>query len=217
MSKKVIAAEIDYDKSSGLSYEETLSKAQKLVYYDFKDSIPDRYKEDAVQELCLHAWNVGNNSWGTLSNKLIDYYRRLCKEVYPSVPFIDMDSNMMAERQLSDMETASLSFTIKIIADALRKYYCKNVWVLQNVEIAERILDIILEDIDECKRGSKGNGKDESHIINDLHVNKYRFDGISRGYLEQRMKDINVKKINKGKELLKQVVRDLIKEHKIEI
>lgn len=200
-----------------LNYEETLSRAQKLVYYDFKDSIPDRYKEDAVQELLLHAWKVGDNSWRTLSNACIDYYRVLCRKIYPSVPFVDMDMTMMAEKQLDDVQTVSLQLTVKRIAKGLRDYKCKNVYDEQNVLIAERILDIILEDIDEYKKGEKGNGNLELEITESEKVTKYRFDGISRGYLERRLPDIHFKKIAKGKDVLKLVVKQLLDTHEIEL
>lgn len=170
-------------------------------------NIDNRFKDDLAQELRIHAYYVSDDYYD-LQRKAIDFWRTLTRRVFPEIPYIDLE--LTAGSLNFNDSNISYQETVKAVRDELsrREYETANEGKID--DLALKILDIIIEDID----GSTINKETYEAEVN-ISLHKYRNGKINISYLDLRFPDINYKTVTKAVNRLREVIEGLIDMGKI--
>ena len=175
---------------------EDVNKKISIICRKFSN-IDMRYRDDLEQELRIHAYYYSDDYYD-LQRKAIDFWRTLTRNVYPEVPFIDLElvGGFCKDRELENLNYKS---TLNLIKNSLSTESPSSNKDLDS--IALKVLDIIVEDIDGstvCKETYK-----------DFGCHKYRNGKINVSYLDLRFGNISYKKLARAVSRLSNVIRDL--------
>lgn len=132
-----------------------------LICYKFDNLAP--WHEDLAQELRIHAYYVSDNYYD-LYRKAIDFWRKIKTKQSPEVPYLDLE---VLNPSYEDSNKIDFENMVSLIRKELeRPGY--NKWDNDMLELAGRLLDIILSDIDpeNLSKKEKMNKSTLNHYIN---------------------------------------------------
>lgn len=183
---------------------EEVEKKVSIICRKFSNIDP-RYIDDLAQELRIHAYYVSDDYYD-LQRKAIDFWRSMQVRVYPEVPFFDME--LVGGAKMDDTSRYDYDVLVNLIKKELQR---KNGSYYENAldDIALRILDIIVMDIDEREVGRRKNLKGTSKP----YINQR----ISCTYLSEELPDIHYKRIQKALNLLADIIQGLSEMGKLSI
>lgn len=187
------------EAGSTIDWEDVETKIS-IILRKFSN-IDDRYKDDLAQELRIHAYSYSDDYYD-LQRKAIDYWRTLTRKVYPEVPFIDLE--LMSGADNSDKNMLYYECTVKAIRKELNREVYSSASDRKINELALKILDIIIEDIDGSTVTEETTQANET-----ITLHKYRNGKINLSYLDLRFPDIHYKSISKAFNRLREVVEGL--------
>lgn len=162
------------------------------------NNIDYRYLDDLAQELRIHAYYYSDDYYD-LQRKAIDFWRTLTRKVYPEVPYLDLE--ILAGEYFPNESTIVYKDIVGKIRKELLSKDFKSSREIELDEIANKVLDIIIEDID------------GSTLCKDSYCeyisSKYHNGRISISYLDLRLKDVNYKRLVKAVKRLEEIVNGL--------
>lgn len=199
--RKSITNKID-EQQRNIDWEEVKKKIS-ILCRKF-DNIDARYRDDLAQELLIHAYYVSDDYYD-LQRRAIDFWREMTRKVYPEIPFIDMEI-IGGTRESEELDNLAYKETLAKIRRELQRGPWENVYAKELDEIASRILDIILEDIE---------GVPPEEDEEEITITRYRAGRINCTYIDTRMPDVHYKRIRKGVKRLEEVLEGLMDMDKI--
>lgn len=176
-----------------------------LICYKFNNL--SSWHDDLAQELRIHAYYVSDNYYD-LYRKAIDFWRKLQTKQSPEIPYFDLE--LIGGTYSSDREALD---QLEDIVDLIRKELTKspkNKWEGNRMELAMKLLDIILEDIDPEKVENKNPISDTSSL------NHYINHRLNLSWVSEET-GIGYKQIVTSMKLLEDIVMRLHSMKKIEI
>ena len=173
-----------------------------LICYKF-DNLSS-WHEDLAQELRIHAYYVSDNYYD-LYRKAIDFWRKIQTKQTPEIPYFDLE---VLNKSYSDNHLDQFNDIVTLIRKELSNPG-NNKWDNNMLELARKLLDIILEDIDPDKVENKFkfNKSSSNHYIN----NRLNLSWVSEET------GIGYKRIVVAMKFLEDTVRGLAAMNKIEI
>jgi len=179
----------------------------KIAIICYKFSNLSSYHEDLAQELRIHAYYVSDNYYD-LYRKAIDFWRKLQSRQSPEVPYFDLEllgGSYSMEKEATDQ----FNDIVFLIRKELNRFP-QSKWDSNKIDVATKLLDIILEDIDPKK--VEGN----SDIVGDSNLNHYINHRLNLSWVSEET-GIGYKQIVMAMKLLEDIVRGLHAMKKIEI
>lgn len=170
-------------------------------------NIDNRFKDDLAQELRIHAYYVSDDYYD-LQRKAIDFWRTLTRKVFPEIPYIDLELTA-GSMKFNDSEI-SYQETVKAIRIELSKREYETTNEAKIDDLALKILDIIIEDIDGSTLSKETYEADKN-----ISIYKYRNGKINISYLDLRFPEINYKTVSKALSRLREVIEGLSEMGKI--
>lgn len=104
------------------------------------------WKEDLAQELRIHAYYVSDNYYD-LYRKAIDFWRKIQTRQAPEIPYFDLEVLNLSTRDDTEDQFQRI---IYLVREELKKPG-KNKWENDRLELAGKLLDIIVSDIEETE------------------------------------------------------------------
>jgi hypothetical protein len=173
-----------------------------LICYKF-DNLSS-WHEDLAQELRIHAYYVSDNYYD-LYRKAIDFWRRIQTRQSPEIPYFDLE---IFNKSYDEDHSNQFDDLVRLIRKELnRPGY--NKWDSNMLDLANKLLDIILEDIDpkKVKENSNLSKSSLNHYIN----NRVNLSWVSEAT------GIGYKRVVAAMKFLEDTVRGLAAMNKIEI
>lgn len=177
-----LSHEVDWDE---------LEKKISIIVRKFSN-IEDRYRDDLAQELRIHAFTKSDDFYD-LQRKAIDFWRSIQRRIYPEIPFIDLELVGGSYKDKAE-EIAEFNDLLENIRRELSRG--GSVTQVRLNAISSDILDIILEDIQECRAE-----------IDEL--NRYINGRINCTYLAKRLPNVHYKMIRKALKNLEEILSGL--------
>lgn len=180
--------------NNNIDWEEVEQKIS-LICYKFSNLAS--WREDLEQELRIHAYYVSDNYYD-LYRKAIDFWRKIQTKQTPEIPYFDLE---LLGGYYSDADMLDQS---ERMIDLIRKELKRkpqNKWEENKMNIALKILDIIIGDIAPEKREEKikYNKSSLNHYINERINLSWVAEETGYGY----------KQIVQAMKLLEDIVRGL--------
>lgn len=173
-----------------------------LICYKFDNLAP--WHEDLAQELRIHAYYVSDNYYD-LYRKAIDFWRKIKTKQSPEVPYLDLE---VLNPSYEDSNKIDFENMVSLIRKELeRPGY--NKWDNDMLELAGRLLDIILSDIDPENLSKKEN-------MNHSTLNHYINSRLNLSWVAEET-GIGYKRIVVAMKFLEDTVRGLAAMRRIEI
>ena len=175
-----------------------------LICYKFSNL--SSWHEDLAQELRIHAYYVSDNYYD-LYRKAIDFWRKVQTKQSPEVPYFDLE--LIGDNSTDREATDQFTDIVALIREELSRAP-QNKWDSNKMELAMKLLDIMIEDI-------QPKGEDEESIIEDKSsLNHYINHRLNLSWVAEET-GIGYKQIVMAMKLLEDIVRGLHAMHKIEI
>lgn len=187
--------------NNNIDWEEVESKIS-LICYKF-DNL-ERWHEDLAQELRIHAYYVSDNYYD-LYRKAIDFWRKIQTKQSPEIPYFDLE---VLNPSCEDNHSDQFEDMVKLMRIELsRPGY--NKWDSSMLELASKLLDIIVEDIDP-KEGIHG------YIRRSKSQNIYINKRLNLSLISEEF-HVGYKRVIAAMKFLEDTVRGLALMKKIEI
>lgn len=188
-------------KNNNIDWTDVENKIS-LICYKF-DNLSS-WHEDLAQELRIHAYYVSDNYYD-LYRKAIDFWRKVQTRHTPEIPYFDLE---VLGRSTNDQTLDQFDHLVNLLRKEL-SLPGHNKWDDNMLEVARKLLDIILEDIEPDKVIEKQemNKSSLNHYINSRLNLSWVADETGIGY----------KRIVVAMKFLEDTVRGLAAMHKIEI
>lgn len=190
--------------NNNLDWKEVENKIS-LIRYKF-DNLAN-WHDDLAQELRIHAYYVSDNYYD-LYRKAIDFWRKLQSKQSPEIPYFDLE--ILGGYYDNDSKVLDQSEDIisSIRTELNREPH--NKWERSRMELAEFLLDIILDDIAPQKVRIKTNIHGKSQLNH--YVNKR----LNLSWVAEET-GIGYKRLVASMKLLEDIVMGLHAMHKIDI
>ena len=161
--------------------------------------------EDLAQELRIHAWYRSDNYYD-LYRKAIDFWRKKQSKESPDIPYCDLD--VLGELYVDEDPLSQVEDIISLVRKELTRTP-QNKWEGNRMELALRLFDIILADIDpkKCNEITEMNKSNLNHYVNKRLNLSWVAEETGEGY----------KQLVVAMKLLEDIIRGLATMHKIEI
>lgn len=176
-----------------------------LICYKFSNLAA--WHEDLAQELRLHAYYCSDNYYD-LYRKAIDFWRRIQTKQSAETPYFDLEL-VGGSYSLEEEATDQLDDIISLIRRELSRDP-QNKWDSNKMELAMKLLDIMLEDIDPKKKLDKEKMESKSSL------NHYINHRLNLSWVAEET-GVGYKQLVMAMKLLEDTVRGLHAMHKIEI
>lgn len=176
-----------------------------LICYKFSNLAP--WHDDLAQELRIHAYYVSDNYYD-LYRKAIDFWRKLQTKQSPEIPYFDLE----LLEDPSSPEKASTD-QLDIIVSLIRKELNRepqNKWEGNKMDLAMKLLDLILNDIDPKKKSNNVIIKDTTNL------NPYFNNRLNLSWASEETSS-SYKQVVIAMKMLEDIVRGLHSMKKIEI
>ena len=173
-----------------------------LICYKF-DNLSS-WHEDLAQELRIHAYYVSDDYYD-LYRKAIDFWRKIQTKQSPEIPYFDLE---VLNNSYTDDHYDQFEDIIALIRKELSRPG-NNKWDNDMLELAGKLLDIIVADIDP-KKVSHTIDTDKSSLT---HYINHR---LNLSWVSEET-GIGYKRIVVAMKFLEDTVRGLASMHKIEI
>lgn len=171
-----------------------------LICYRF-DNLSS-WHDDLAQELRIHAYYVSDNYYD-LYRKAIDFWRKIQTKQSPEVPYFDLEV-------LNPSYTEDYLDQLHNIVFMIKKELSRpgnNKWDNDKLELADKLLDIIVADIDD---------QNPEKVEHKSKLNPYINKRLNLSYVAEET-GINYKRLVSSMKLLEEIVQGLAVMHKIEI
>lgn len=187
--------------NNNIDWKEVENKIS-LICYKF-DNLSS-WHEDLAQELRIHAYYVSDDYYD-LYRKAIDFWRKIQTKQSPEIPYFDLE---VLNNSYTDDHYDQFEDIIALIRKELSRPG-NNKWDNDMLELAGKLLDIIVADIDPKK---------VSHTIDTdkSSLNHYINHRLNLSWVSEET-GIGYKRIVVAMKFLEDTVRGLASMHKIEI
>lgn len=187
-----------------INWEEVENKISLICY---KFSNLSSWHEDLAQELRIHAYLVSDDYYD-LYRKAIDFWRHIHARKFPEIPYMDLET--LGGASTNEEEVSQFEDIVKLIRKELTETTPQNKWESNKMELAMKLLNIMLEDIDPEKKTEK------VEMSNNSSLNHYINHRLNLSWVAEET-GIGYKQIVMAMKLLEDIVRGLHAMHKIEI
>lgn len=187
--------------NNNIDWKEVENKIS-LICYKF-DNLSS-WHEDLAQELRIHAYYVSDDYYD-LYRKAIDFWRKIQTKQSPEIPYFDLE---VLNNSYTDDHYDQFEDIIALIRKELSRPG-NNKWDNDMLELAGKLLDIIVADIDP-KKVSHTIDTDKSSLT---HYINHR---LNLSWVSEET-GIGYKRIVVAMKFLEDTVRGLASMHKIEI
>ena len=174
-----------------------------LICYKFSNLAP--WHDDLAQELRMHAYYVSDNYYD-LYRKAIDFWRKIQTKHSPEVPYFDLE--LFSPTYTDETALDQSKHIVDLIRGELNRTP-NNKWDKDMLNLAEFLLDIILEDVDPSLR------KDKSKFSKSP-LNRYINHRLNLSWVAEET-GIGYKRIVAAMKFLEDTVRGLTAIGKIDI
>lgn len=179
---------------------------EKISLICYKFSNLASWHDDLAQELRIHAYYVSDNYYD-LYRKAIDFWRKIQTKQSPEIPYFDLE---ILGESYTDKEALDQFDNIVFLVRTELSRDPQNKWDSDKMELAMRLLDIIIEDINPKK------SRNNTGISNKSSLNHYINQRLNLSWVAEET-GVGYKKIVTAMKLLEDTVRGLHAMSKIEI
>lgn len=175
-----------------------------VICYKFDNLRP--WHDDLAQELRIHAYYVSSNYYD-LYRKAIDFWRKLQTSQAPEIPYFDLE--VLGQCTEKDESMSEYDRLVSLIEHEInRPGY--NKWDNDMLDVARKLLSIIIEDIDPRV------GKKSQYPLNKSTLNHYKNKRLNLSWVAEET-GIGYKRLVASMKFLEDIVQGLAAMQKIEI